>query len=866
MSWTEEQLALLRLDSSLRAFKLPVVAVSADAGSGKTSVLVERVKVLLNTLSPKARVLCVSFTVRSCADLKARLSDFSKVEIFTIHGFCSYLTTQFGSKLGISPVLKIIDELKASELLSQTIQKVYRRNPILADTHSIATWTKLCEQAVLIGLKELALNIPENFNETAQKFVRSVLIEYTLAKKKLHCLDYSDLEIYALQILEDPKTLALVQNRYAHVFVDEFQDTSPVQCRLVEKICALDQSRPLPVFVVGDSKQSIYRFRGADLESFEAFLKKVPTHRRLSSNFRSDPVVIEAVNVVCGPILKEYQPMIAARSSCDNLELKFPRLGMATAESDSDGIVFWINELRSHGVKTSDIVLILRKIRGNEELFTQLQTHNIPLVISSSTSIQVGSPLHILSNLWIWAVQPWQKLREAQVIYDFKTDKGQLLLQEQLPLFLNQLGFLNCEELLNKLDVFLKLQQNFGPSFELFRTLILQCQSEGMTPASVARRFQQNLQSDRPEIRSISSPPPPENLEEMHSGLRVLTVHSAKGLEFPFVILADVDSEVPKKGAVFKRGNSLWLLGRDEDGSLDKSNIQFQEALQYEQFAEQEERARLLYVAMTRAREALFVVRTNVALEKQNRALLSSREVKPTWGLWLQDGFSKLPSVHKVSVDVQTKRKESAISSAISKEVTDSESLELIDSASYNYSRLRIGVTDLIKEQNPLVVHGLDAKIFSQKKSSELGTEVHRLLQQENWDGLAKFATARGLSISAFFNWLGSDDGNQIFPKNSAKAKKFEIERIEKEFAIEWKADQQTIVGRLDRLVVFKKSAWIIDYKVIAREISSESFRASYQKQLQIYEQAIRKFLPGIEVKSFLLDVLAATGQILHSY
>ncbi len=147
VNWTPEQ------EELLDAQALPYVAVLADAGSGKTSVLVERVRRIVLGKTPQQklkRILCLSFTEKSAADLKARLSPYEEVDVFTIHAFCARVLREFGAKLlNLSPLWHVMDEVEGSLKLEKSFYKVLRRTRDLPLGFSVAQVFDVIKQVKL---------------------------------------------------------------------------------------------------------------------------------------------------------------------------------------------------------------------------------------------------------------------------------------------------------------------------------------------------------------------------------------------------------------------------------------------------------------------------------------------------------------------------------------------------------------------------------------------------------------------------------------------------------------------------------------------------------------------------------------------
>lgn len=859
-SWTEEQKILFECVQGMPRLKR--VAVSADAGAGKTSVLVERIR----RLPTDKRVLCVSFTEKSKADLEDRLSDLLHVEVYTIHGFCMRVVTEFGSQIGLPPVFRIIADDEIDDLFYGAFERVYRRSPPGNVDHGVDVFYRLCERAREVGD---AVNIIEAAADAKplSAFVREVLNEFELSKKMTHVLEYADLEKLAATLLKREPVAQILRQRFSHVFVDEFQDTSHVQCALVNAICHVDS----PLFVVGDVKQSIYRFRGADVRVFEQFVEELPEKRRLSANFRSHHQVIDAVNAVCAQVVGGYEPMQAARVEKETAAVwsKVPRVARVTAENDALAIESIVRKLRAEGVPLSDIVLLTRRMRGNEKLFAELASRGICVAATSSSSSSSDETLGKLLNLWIWACEPWQRLRAARVLVDFpwvfereeaippaelRARLGEQLAKLVSPLESAELS--SCEKLLKTLDERFELKERFGATCDQFQVFVLRHQSEGLSPAQLARRLDRLLLNEK-SVSGFVLLPPPSNLA---GTIRALTIHGSKGLEFPVVILADVGPKRARSQSFFSREQRIWLPGRDDEGKLDWSDPVIQEQKEAEAGDELAESARLLYVAMTRAKEALYVVdRAEKIIDDSVAPKKTKKKPDTSWSAWLKAGIERSIPMEEFARGALTKAQ-------MAEPVRLDVAARALEGAEPIYTRARIGVSELSAKlaaaNPPLEIsqrpqRSSNTGVLSVEQAKQLGTDIHRLLELGDWDGLRARAQTVGVNLDPFWKWLKSNEGQAVFgqPRDVKK-------RVFNEFAFEWKTREGVVTGRLDRLVVFETAAWIVDYKIILGAKSAEDLLASYGPQLRIYADAVKTLTKTKEVRAFLIDVACATGSI----
>ncbi|MBI3555290.1 MAG: UvrD-helicase domain-containing protein, partial [Deltaproteobacteria bacterium] len=653
--------------------------------------------------------------------------------------------------------------------------------------------------------------------------------------------------------------VAALRNRYAHIFVDEFQDTSYLQAELVN---ALTGSEGM-VFVVGDVKQSIYRFRGADVAVFREFIKTLPA-RRLSKNFRSHSEIIDAVNGVCTPVIEGYESMLAGRRSDDfalspQIFNRLPRVARVTADNDAAAIEVILRRLRAQGVDWSQIVLLVRRIKGNAPLFEQLAARGIGVAVTSSSSASANEDLKALVNLWIWACEPWQKLRAAQVVTDFGIS-ARAQLGEQLTLLESPCkagARLTCEELLNRLNARFYLSQRFGAVFEQFEVFVLKHQSEGLAPMVLARRLH-HLVANGQDIAGFILLPPPANLA---GTIRALTVHSAKGLEFPEVIMGDVKAQRKRPSGILRHGDDIWLPERDEDSELDWSAPEMQTAKCFEEQAEIEESGRLLYVAMTRAQEALYVVDRPATQITDDATTKKKPPKKPdsSWAAWLKAGIS-------LSIP-QELFLEDAPALAPVPPGTHRHSEPPLALRPPHYNKARTGVTawaaelaatdpepQISRPAGAVPVGKVRVSKLSREDAIRLGTEFHKYLENENWPLLRKEAQANDVDLEQFWEWTRTPAGQTVFGAAN---------RIYPEFAFEWRNGARTITGRIDRLVITNANeAWVIDYKVLLQPKSREELLAGYGLQLRIYSEAVKQLTKLPMVRSFILDLAAATGEI----
>lgn len=277
------------------------ILVIAGAGTGKTRVLTHRIAYLIE--SGKAmpwEVLAITFTNKAADEMKERISkliDYSidKMWIGTFHSICVRILRRFIDKIGYDKNFTIYDSDDQKILIKDCVKEL-NLDPKTYNTNTIKA---------LISNEKNRLNTPDNFikDNYGNFLLRNTGEVYALYEKKLkssNALDFDDLIVKALKVLKtNEDVLELYQERFKYILVDEYQDTNNVQYNLI-KILGKKKDGRNNVFVVGDEDQSIYGWRGADISNilnFENDFKGAKTVK-LEKNYRSTNVILSAANGV----------------------------------------------------------------------------------------------------------------------------------------------------------------------------------------------------------------------------------------------------------------------------------------------------------------------------------------------------------------------------------------------------------------------------------------------------------------------------------------------------------------------------------------------------------------------------------------
>ena len=265
--------------------------VLAGAGSGKTRILTRRIAQLIQEGVPAFHILGVTFTNKAAGEMRARVQQLvaQQVWISTFHSTCLRILRQDGAAIGIDPKFVIYDESDQLQLIKECVRdlnfdekKIHPkgiREEIQRAKDQLMTPFQYAEKAM------------DLFQDAAAK----VYLLYEEKLRKLKACDFGDLIMKTVAIFDRaPEVLKAWQNRFQHILIDEYQDTNHAQYRFVKLLAAACRQ----ITVVGDPDQSIYAWRGADIRNILNFEADYPDCGiiRMEQNYRSTSVVLEAAN------------------------------------------------------------------------------------------------------------------------------------------------------------------------------------------------------------------------------------------------------------------------------------------------------------------------------------------------------------------------------------------------------------------------------------------------------------------------------------------------------------------------------------------------------------------------------------------
>jgi DNA helicase-2/ATP-dependent DNA helicase PcrA len=273
------------------------VLILAGPGSGKTRVIAHRVAYLIRTcgVSPH-RIMAVTFTNKAAREMEERLNKLiglavDNLTIGTFHAICARILRRDGQAIGVDPRFVIYDDDDQISLLKRTLQEL-DLDPKQYAPRALSSAISAAKSRTL-SPKEYARHTTSYFEEVAGR----VYERYQQLLTESSALDFDDLLMKAVELFRESKeTLEKYQSRYLHIMVDEFQDTNLVQYELVKKLGGKKRN----ICVVGDPDQSIYSWRFADLRNILSFEKDFPKAKMvlLEQNYRSTKAILETASQV----------------------------------------------------------------------------------------------------------------------------------------------------------------------------------------------------------------------------------------------------------------------------------------------------------------------------------------------------------------------------------------------------------------------------------------------------------------------------------------------------------------------------------------------------------------------------------------
>lgn len=587
--------------------------IMAGAGSGKTRVLTHRIAYLMveKAVNPY-NILAITFTNKAAREMKERVSQLmggaaEEVWISTFHSMCVRILRRDIDRIGFNRNFTILDTTDQQSVI-KGILKDKNLDPKKFDPRSIL--------GTISSLKNELID-PESYSKQAgsyyERIVSEVYEEYQKRLRKNQSLDFDDLIMTTIHLFQRvPDVLEYYQRKFQYIHVDEYQDTNKAQYLLVKLLASRFQN----LCVVGDSDQSIYRWRGADISNILSFEKDYPNAHviLLEQNYRSTKRILQAANEVIKNNYNrkpkklwtenpEGKKIVYFRAENEQAEAQFvagkiKELVESGKRRLSDFAILYRTNAQSRvveevlmksnidytivgGIKfydrkeIKDILAYLRLIANPDDDISLLRVINVPKRGIGSTSMDKIARYAQENDLSLF-----QALEEADFIgLSPKITKAVLEFRDLIKGYTQMQEYLSVTELVEEvLD-----KSGYRDMLKAEKTLDAQSRLENIDEfLSVTKGFEENSEdksliaflTDLALVADIDRLDEEDNNQQ---AVVLMTLHSAKGLEFPVVFLIGMEE------GVFPHSRSLM----DEE--------------------EMEEERRLAYVGITRAEEELYL-------------------------------------------------------------------------------------------------------------------------------------------------------------------------------------------------------------------------------------------------------------------
>src|SRR5687768_4779949 len=360
--------------------------VVAGAGTGKTRAITYRVAYLIEQGVSPQRILLATFTNRASREMLRRVESLTgnqnvhRIWGGTFHRIANMMLRRHATSIGYDSNFSILDSEDARDLIALCIEdaaidtkaKRFPKPEVVQDIISFANNTDLPIENVIAGKYPY-------FEMLTQQIMRVDSV-YQLRKQERNVMDYDDLLLNVKKLLIEKQTIAdLYAEQFQHILVDEYQDTNRLQAEIIDLLAVKHRN----VMVVGDDAQSIFAWRGAEFTNIYEFPKRYPEAQlfKLEMNYRSTPEILGVANVSISHNRRQFPKVLqAVKRSKDWKPALVP---CSDVEQQSAFVASRILELRDEGTSLEDIAVMYRSHYHSIELQLELSRRNIPYRIQS---------------------------------------------------------------------------------------------------------------------------------------------------------------------------------------------------------------------------------------------------------------------------------------------------------------------------------------------------------------------------------------------------------------------------------------------------------------------------------------------------
>lgn len=585
--------------------------IMAGAGSGKTRVVTQKIAYLIEEKNVfPGNILAITFTNKAANEMKERVADLldtnvDRMWIGTFHSICVRILRRDIDKIGYTNSFTIYDRDDQITLIRECIKELDLNKDMYKESSVLAR---------ISSLKDLQVDpeeyIIENYGDYRERKLGELYQLYEKKLKQYNALDFDDLLIKAVELLnQEKKILSYYQNKFEYVFVDEYQDTNKIQYHLVKLLSALHRN----ICVVGDSDQSIYSWRGADISNILDFEKDFEGAKVifLEQNYRSTKKILKVANEVIKYNHDKYPKKLWTDKE-DGADVIYEQVEHSNEEGSF--VARKIRQLLDKGYKLSDFAVLYRtnaqsrvfeeaflnqalpyKIVGGLKFYDRKEIKDIIAYLKvlenpdDNISLKriINTPRRGIGNASIDKIEAYAN-QEDESMYAALLDIDNIdglstRAKNSLKGFVEMMNTLMAKkEIMGLKDLIEELIATSGYIEDLERDKTIESKTRIeniMEFLSVAKDFEDKNEGAKLEdfLANVSLLSDVDKTLDDNNLITLMTVHSAKGLEFPVVFLVGME-------------DGLFPIARAMDSEEDL-----------------EEERRLCYVAITRAEEVLYI-------------------------------------------------------------------------------------------------------------------------------------------------------------------------------------------------------------------------------------------------------------------
>lgn len=587
--------------------------ILAGAGSGKTRVITHRTAYLIEQGINPYHILAITFTNKAAGEVRERVDDLigfgsESVWISTFHSLCVRILRRHIERIGFQTNFTIYDTEDQKRMVKEVARFLQLDPKMYPERRLMAEISKAKEEFIS----------PHEYDLQAQGDYRRMQIArvYTEYQKRLHsnnALDFDDLLYKVVQLFQDcPDVLEQYQERFRYIMVDEYQDTNEIQFLLVRQLARKYRN----LCVVGDDDQSIYKFRGANIKNILNFEQEYPEAKviKLEQNYRSTGNILNAANgVIRHNVGRKDKTLWTAQEAGDPIRYK----QYENEYQEAEQIVWqiWESQIQD-GRNYSDFAVLYRtnaqsrvleekllmknipyKIYGGQNFYARLEIKDLlaylKTIANGSDDISVKRIINVpkrgIGAATIAKVEDYamrQEISFLDALFQAEDIPGIGKAAGKLQGFTDLISDLR-EELTNGLFLS-ELFDEILEKTEYREALIAEHTEESMARVENIEELRNKIvkyeeEAEHPSLdellEEIALVAEVDSLNSSDDRVVLMTIHSAKGLEFPYVFLCGMEERLFP--------SSMAMSSEDEDAI--------------------EEERRLCYVGITRAKERLFL-------------------------------------------------------------------------------------------------------------------------------------------------------------------------------------------------------------------------------------------------------------------